>query len=884
MKLRIIGRILPLLIIGLTGALTGSLSHAGIGPEYFDNNIKPLFESRCIQCHSCYNAPCQLNLGSIEGLDRGVVNNFDTFNPNKLRPAAPSRLGIDRKTTEEWRHFSKKIHFMPVTQDTGNKNSNRDMSFILKLVEHKKANSTLVVDHFKNENEMSENSRVCPDVPKKLDEHLISRPNAGMPYGLPSLSEIEIERIKNWTDNGSPRVFKPTPLPATDVPTKHQIEIFFNSYLSNKNIAEAKRQSLTSRYIFEHLFLAHIYLHQEKAPTSFYSLIRSRSSCEAPDEIATRRPWDDTKLAFFYCLKRIDAMLVNKTHMPYLIDENKLLRWHNLFYSTPWQVSFQGKKNVADVAPRNDSDANNPFFIYKDIPTQAKYQFLLDDAQYHVMTFIKGPVCKGNTAVNSIDEQFYAFFIKPSSDLMVRNKQFINESIANLYLPASKGSGEFLLVTPAYFQRGARERYRLMRDQYYGLEFPKGYSVNDVWNGRDESATESAGPANDNAALTIFRHEDSAAVVKGLVGATSKTVFVMDYSILERFCYNLVVGFDVAGDVGHQLHTRLYMSYIKMEAEENFLSFLPRNVRSPMRRSWYLPSNSKLESADKFVGDKIAGNFPLFGLDKDNQVNLPALDQNKYDHSNVIEKLSTLRGYRRELVDQFKQRLGSAVLDNNQLNPDKPLLTKSQDVRIADSRSLADFEIELAKVSDLPALNSKWILKMPSAALLLVEGPNGAEVYSMIRNKEHLNIAWLDHESGRRNEIADTMVFAKGVLTSYPNFIFSINLSQSRKFLQQMMAITDHASYDAWTRAFGNPRSGPGSEKFWQNSDRIHEVFRQNYPLEFGSLDYNRYGSDYRYHEDGNETFFKNLPATLRMSITEELRPEASSPEKSEKK
>jgi len=37
----------------------------------YDSHIKPLLDARCVVCHSCYNAPCQLNLASYEGLERG---------------------------------------------------------------------------------------------------------------------------------------------------------------------------------------------------------------------------------------------------------------------------------------------------------------------------------------------------------------------------------------------------------------------------------------------------------------------------------------------------------------------------------------------------------------------------------------------------------------------------------------------------------------------------------------------------------------------------------------------------------------------------------------------------------------------------------------------
>jgi hypothetical protein len=854
--------------ISLTGALAQS---ASVGTEYFERSIKPIFESRCIQCHSCYNSPCQLNLGSAEGLDRGLVKGFDVFTPGKLKSAEPSRLGIDRKTTEGWRNFSKSIHFMPVTQSTGNPQTNRDASFILKLVEHKQANASLAVDDLQNPKQNAEVSRMCPETPKDLATHLASRPNAGMPYGLPPLSETQIQKIREWTEMGSPRSATPRPLSQDDVPRIREIESFLNAYKFNSDTPSAKKQFLVSRFIYEHLFLAHIYFRNENAPQSFYSLIRSSSPCQNPNEIATRRPWDDTKSPFHYCLKRVDAMLVHKTHLPYLIDAKKLQRWQRLFFSTQWQVTFTGKPGSVDVAPRDDYHASNPFEIYKDIPVKAKYQFLLDDANFHVASFTKGPVCKGSTAVNSIDEQFYVLFLKPDSDLMVRNPDFNQRATYLTLLPANKGSDQTLGLGVALRERNTRNAFRQVRNGFYAKEFPKGYSVQDIWNGQDDPNSTDPATANHNAALTVFRHEDSAIVEKGFIGATSKTVFVLDYSIFERIYYNLVAGFDVFGDASHQLHTRLYMSYTKMEAEENFLSFLPSSVRIPMRRSWYLKSNNLLEDIDGASSDIIAGSFPLLGLDRDNLNSFQALDQSRYDKSSVIQKLSVLREYRRRLISLFKARLGPALANNNTLNYDKPLLSKSSEVTISEVRDIPEFERELSKLSDLPGLNSKWVLKMPSSSLLVVESPEGPELYTIVRNKEHLNIAWLSHEHNRRNEAADTIVFYKGVLTSYPNFIFHIDVRRGREFLEEMKNLTDHNSYEIWTRRFGSPRSGPGSEKFWPSSDRVHQVFQAMYPVDYGALDYNRYGTDYRYKNDDKVDFINNLPKGLRLQLKEEL-------------
>jgi hypothetical protein len=61
----------------------------------------------------------------------------------------------------------------------------------------------------------------------------------------------------------------------------------------------------------------------------------------------------------------------------------------------------------------------------------------------------------------------------------------------------------------------------------------------------------------------------------------------VSYSLLERIHYLLVAGYDVYGGIGHQLNTRLYMDFMRMEGEANFLGLLPQSERQRMRDHWY---------------------------------------------------------------------------------------------------------------------------------------------------------------------------------------------------------------------------------------------------------------------------------------------------------
>ena len=57
--------------------------------------------------------------------------------------------------------------------------------------------------------------------------------------------------------------------------------------------------------------------------------------------------------------------------------------------------------------------------------------------------------------------------------------------------------------------------------------------------------------------LTIYRHFDSASVHKGAFGDIPKTLWVIDFPLLERIYYSLVAGFDIFGNTAHQLWCEL---------------------------------------------------------------------------------------------------------------------------------------------------------------------------------------------------------------------------------------------------------------------------------------------------------------------------------------
>src|SRR5690606_13838627 len=106
----------------------------------------------------------------------------------------------------------------------------------------------------------------------------------------------------------------------------------------------------------------------------------------------------------------------------------------------------------------------------------------------------------------------------------------------------------------------------------------------------------------------VLRHFDSATVLKGLVGQIPQTAWVIDYTLLERIHYLLVAGFDVYGNFSHQTLTRLYMDFLRMEGEFNFLALLPTEERLRLRDYWYRDASENVKSF--LYGSRAYLNYP----------------------------------------------------------------------------------------------------------------------------------------------------------------------------------------------------------------------------------------------------------------------------------
>jgi hypothetical protein len=109
-----ITRLKQLMIVALYGAAVSNV--AAIDEVSYHLDIKPILDKKCIVCHACFDAPCQLVLTHATGLERGA-NRQPVYDGLRVSPAPPTRLHFDAKTVKQW---CAKNFFSVLPGDRGN--------------------------------------------------------------------------------------------------------------------------------------------------------------------------------------------------------------------------------------------------------------------------------------------------------------------------------------------------------------------------------------------------------------------------------------------------------------------------------------------------------------------------------------------------------------------------------------------------------------------------------------------------------------------------------------------------------------------------------------------------------------------------------------------
>lgn len=770
--------------------------YAQMEGDLYQDHVQKLFDNRCVVCHSCYNSPCQVKLSSYEGAERGG-SKIKVYDGTRMHPIKPTRLFQDAQSEKEWRQKG----FYSVLQN----NDATHASSLEQLVALKR-------DYKNSSNEYHEyypeaENLTCSKDQQELSRYLKENPHQGMPFGFPPLTTQEESLLGYWFQKGAPgpssaRLAKL--LAPRNGKVGEQIlrkwEIFLNQ--------DRLKARVMSRYLFEHLFLAHIQFRE--IPGDTYRLVRSLTAYPEPiHEIATVRPYDDPKVdRFYYRFRKVISTIVHKTHITYPLSLSKMQRFKQLFLDVPWKKNFIFPSYEPKIAA-------NPFRAFQMIPAKSRYQFLLDNNHYFVMTFIRGPVCKGQLALNSIRDHFSVVFLSPDKDLYVKNRSFENDSISLLATPIEGGSN--FIKSFYYKYHMLEQKYVERREKEYAHSYPQGSDLSFIWPGNDEGEP----------VLTIYRHLDSATVLAGQHGGVPKTLWVIDYPLFERIYYTLVAGFNVFGNISHQLFVRTYMDDMRIEGEDNFLSFIPLTKRFELHRQWH-------------KGDQIFAQFYFFwerklsdALGKKFGGTMPT--KLKYSSNQYVKNFLT------QLYDRRLSR--GPYVNQDRLNNHKYQRTH---LDTTDFSSCSTEKCVDGHFSFISNRYGAFVKAFPEERLDLIfvrvrDIDGKAYAYTLVKNKARLNVDTLFNEDGTRNPNSDTFNVFKGFIGSYPNLYFDINMKQVEDFFEDLVQLkpNDNSFYE-FVDKYGVRRL---DRNFWELHDWFTAEFKRLEPTQAGVFDLNRYAN-----------------------------------------
>lgn len=725
--------------------------------------VKPILEQRCVVCHGCYDASCQLKMSSIEGIERGATE-AEVYHSTRLSAAPTTRLFEDAHSVSGWRE---KGFYAVLNERAETAEANREAGVMYRMLALKEKNplpdGKLLPASF--DLSLAREQSCAKD--ETFSQFSREHPLWGMPFALPGLPEKEQKVLKKWLEQGALYTPRPPLLPEYTAQIKRW-ETFLNG--------DSLREQLTSRYLFEHLYFAHLFFPQLDR-RKFFTLVRSATPPGEPVQlIATRRPYDDPGVErVYYRIQPVLNTIVTKTHMPYRLDEQRMQRWQSLFVAASY--------NVERLPSYGAETASNPFITFDALPVHSRYQFLLDEAQFTIMAFIKGTVCRGQVALSVIQDNFWVFFTNPDPKRLEVFEDFMAQREESLDLPASLVD----IYRPFKHWKSYKiQQQKLIEDQdaYLAANLPvDAINLELIWDGDG---------VNENAALTVFRHFDSASVEKGLLGQTPKTVWVLGYGLLERIHYLLVAGYDVFGNGGHQLLTRLYMDFLRMEAETTFLQFLPESARIRERKLWY----------QGVSGDEINAYLTLPAFEKKSVPDIPYRSDDE----------------KKELLELLAQRLKAVLPTKHQL----------QAIKVDTVRE---------HLGRLHSLTGRPASLMPELAFVKITHPTGDEFITLVANRAYSSMTSMFQEQANRLPQDDTLSVIPGFIGAYPNVFLQLDSSEISNFVAVIAALKTESDYARLLDTYGVRRT---DTRFWATSDSFHRAYRERYPLTSGVLDFNR--------------------------------------------
>jgi hypothetical protein len=229
-----------------------------------------------------------------------------------------------------------------------------------------------------------------------------------------------------------------------------------------------------------------------------------------------------------------------------------------------------------------------------------------------------------------------------------------------------------------------------------------------------------------------------------------------------------------------------------MEAESNFIAFLPKEDRKKTHEHWYRDTSKDIQ--DYIFSDT------FYQLPESNIAYI-----SKDSKTELFQKVAK---------------------HTNNSNVNSYNLAKASDANTNEQTLMR-----------LNKMLGKSVSILPQVSYLMVNNEHGESVYSLINNSAHSNVAHLFLESERRIPAEDNLSVLSGVVGTYPNAFFQVNEQQLDAFVTALTAIKSEQDYSQLKDQFAIRRTDPN---FWQYADKLHTWYKKNQANSAGLLDFNR--------------------------------------------
>lgn len=726
-------------------------------PDYA-TEIQPIFNRRCIACHGCLGSPCNVKLDSFRGVDRGGL----ALNPYASEPRTDMEAA---DSIAAWRARG----FFPILSRGGTAAKDLAGSMLYEMVAAGMRNnnpgfSRDALEGLRPQRYVAQ----CKPDPATLNAYLESNPATGMPFGLPSISHGDFATLKSWVAAGSPgpgaKAVAAAEQPANPAAVAAW-EAFYN--------ADDPRSRLVSRFIYQHVFLATIVL--TDSPGDQFRLVRSSTppsrivaqpngtgkvEPSPVNAIATDLPYDDPLSyagvnRFWYRLKRLTQAPVQKNHFVWRLapgDITHLTKLFSIDNGAGWDAR-------AEIDPPYGIES--PFVQFAAIPAEARYRFILENAEMMVGGIAYGPVCNGQTATYAVKDQFWALFLDPAHDPSVQEPLLGLNSPEGLMDRSPTGN-------TTYLNAFAKTMSRLT---------PEGWSLDAVWDGDGE---------NRNAWLTVLRHETNVSVLKGARGGLPRTLWLMSYAGFERMYYDAVAGFAYWSGDPSKLETLFFFNLLRQDFEDHFLLLLPARYREALRDDW-----------TQGIGQLALTMIPFVGGDQPSRVTVPGVAPLK------------------EIVARLAERAGPAVTGlPDPLNPS----VKSKVDLTAPMRGFDDFERAISSMTVLD--HRPYLPFMPSVTVLRLTHGGEPRVYSLVVNHAYASQYLLLFQDAAALPEQDTMSVYPNLANGFPNLFVDLDLDRAPGFLKDLAAVSTENGWGRFETEYAILRNSP---KFWPFYDWLND-------------------------------------------------------------